>query len=352
MADDPNNLLATRSALKQFLVQGLKRTGEGVQATLPLLPSARTPEETGQILGMGAAAGLLPAPADIANIVRTKLGDATFITDENRWRSSAPAAAPTAYGTNKWLDEQHADAINSLNPATGRPNISNSLRHTLNDLRQQYGPLAEIYLLNPTAYKVEQQRMYDAGWLQNVDANASGVTIDPNPDYRARIFIRNDPVSISRALFHEIAHPIVNRMSPEDIGTLFDLYSRQTSPNEFTLNYTRGLRAGGINYNALPTEEGIENGTEQYVPGFDFLTKDDMRKEMAAEALSGLLKGGNIKMFTRDPTLIHQAQQAFWRVLDNMGFDPLTVRSTSPPWSFTEHHGGNGLGAYIAPDFA
>jgi hypothetical protein len=332
VADDPNNLLATRSALKQVLAKGVERTLEGMQSTVPLLPAARSPEEAGQILGMGAAGGLLHAPKDLANIARTKLGDATFITDNNyNWRST-PAKDPTPYGTNKWLDEQHAAAINATDPVTNQPSLSNDLKHNINDLRTQYDPLAEIYVLNPKAYGIEQQRMYDMGWLQNVDAKASGVTFDPNPGYKARILIRNDLNSINRALQHEVAHPIVNRLyeqNPEGFNNVFEAVTRNNDPNDFTLNYTCRIHAGGVDYDSLPTEEGIKNGTEQYVPGFEHTTKDDMAKEMVTEAVSGWLRGGSIKSLTRDPTLFRHVQNAWWGILDGLGFDPFTTRSNS-----------------------
>jgi hypothetical protein len=330
-ANDPNNLLATRSAAKQLFTQGIKRSTEGVVGIAPALLGARGPEDIGSLLGLGVSAGIAAhAVPDLVNLAQNRIVDSAFITDNNRNASRAPAAPPTPYKTNPALDAAHAQAITSVDPVTNQPLLSNGQRRTINDLRTQIAGLAELYVLNPKAYEAEVQRMSASGYANDPQINSRGVAIDPNPGTnQARVLVRSDYVD--QAIHHELSHPIVNRMSPEDLQTAFQAYTRTNDPNDFTENYTRLGSQGTkwVDYDHLPTEAGVANGTEQYAPGFWGTNKEDMQREMATEAVSGLLKGGSIRDLTRDPTMLHQTQQMLWRVLDGLGLDPVTTRANS-----------------------
>jgi hypothetical protein len=333
-ADNSENLLATRSAAKQILVTGMQRAGEGMMGMTPALLGAKTPQDIGSLLGMGTSLGLLShAVPDAAAIAQNRLADSAFITDTNWGQSRKPADPPTPYGTNKALDEAHEQALNSLDPATGKPMFSNAQKHLINQTRTQANGMSEIYVLNPKPYAAEMERMQNLGWMNDPVMNSRGVAIDPNPGQnQARVLVRAD--AFDDAFHHELAHPIISRMelgNPQDLSTFFQAFSRTNDPNDFTSDYTSRATLGqqSATYDQLPSQTEINNGTGQFVPGLRGMTKEDMQREMATEALSGLLKGGSIRDLTRDPTMFHQTQQAFWRVLDDMGFNPTTTRSNT-----------------------
>jgi hypothetical protein len=97
-ASDPENLLATRSPLKQLLILGIRNTAQGITGVAPAFLGAKSPEEVGGLLTTGAALGALHAPVDVFNVARNQIGDATFITDFNRFKNREPASK----GIGRW----------------------------------------------------------------------------------------------------------------------------------------------------------------------------------------------------------------------------------------------------------
>jgi hypothetical protein len=196
------------------------------------------------------------------------------------------------------------------------PAFSPAQKQTLSDARTALNNVAEIHVLAPTDYATEINAMKKSGVLgQSADVNSRGVAIDPNPTgAKARVLIRSD--AFDQSMTHEISHPIVARMTPEETEAMFQLSSRNNSPDMFTREYTKNYQQGPVNFSDLPTEQGIANGTQQYLTGdLHGLTKDDMKREMVTEAVGRLFNGDTVNSFTRNPTVLRNAQTALGGIL-------------------------------------
>jgi hypothetical protein len=114
------------------------------------------------------------------------------------------------------------------------PVFSPAQRQTLSDARTALNNVAEIHVLAPSDYATEINAMKQRGVLgQSADVASRGVSIDPNPTGdKASVLIRSD--AFNDAMTHEISHPVVARMTPEEQEAMFQLSSRNNSPDMFT----------------------------------------------------------------------------------------------------------------------
>lgn len=324
----------------------------GAVSTYPLayLSSPDDPEAQGKFMALGMALGSAGAPAALGDVVKNTLFDHLFSRDPSVSRPGIDVA-PIKYGTRSDLDNASLAEINRIDPTTGQYAYSNAQKQAFHTARFAMNGAAEIHILPPPLYEREIKAMNDRGVIQNPDVNSRGVTIDPNPSARvtnmdvskinsygppenpqgppelqqSRILIRGTPASLDAALTHEMSHPFVNRMSIADQDNLFNLITRQNDPNVFTHNYTKGI----TNYDHLPSEDGVANGTEPYVPELPYMTKEDMKREMITENLSGLFKGDLLTKYSRNPGLIRGGQMVLGNILERMGIDTTTGLSAS-----------------------
>jgi hypothetical protein len=324
----------------------------GAVSTYPLayLSSPGDPEAQGKFMALGMALGGAGAPAALGDAVKNTLFDHLFSRDPSVSRPGIDVA-PIQYGTRKDLDATSLAEINRIDPTTGQYAYSNAQKQAFHTARFAMNGAAEIHILPSDLYAREMNAMNERGVIQNPDVNSRGVTIDPNPSARApemdvsklnaygppenpqgppelqqsRILIRGTPASLDAALTHEMSHPFVNRMSIADQDNLFNLITRQNDPNVFTHNYTNGV----TNYDHLPSEDGVANGTEPYVAQLPYMTKEDMKREMITENLSGLFKGDLLTKYSRNPGLIRGGQMVLGNILERMGIDTTTGLSTS-----------------------
>jgi hypothetical protein len=327
---DGTSLLSTRAAIKQFIGKSaLGATETGMEMAPIAQLGGNTDQEKASLFVGGMGLGMLGhAVPDIAGIARNELGDKLFITDNNYGRNT-PAAPPTPYGSDPTLDALHARAVSTNDSTTGQPVFSNSKQNLINNTRSALNGMAEVYVLNPASYEDQIGKMADRGVISNPLVNSRGIAIDPSPDTnQARILVRSD--SFDEAFAHELGHPLYSRLSPEDQDLAFKLYARKNDPNAFTQNYTSklpGSPPGGVTFDSLPTEAEAAAGKVSPMPG---MSQEDMKNEMGAEAISGLVKGGALNDLTRNPGLIHQGRQMVGRILEHLGMDPVTVASQSP----------------------
>jgi hypothetical protein len=244
------DLLSTRTPLVNVLGTGAKYVTHDLLRNYPLVRAITDdPAQQGQIMAYGLLGSLFGSAPEISDTARNLVGDWITVRDTERSRAGKSDAAPFDYGVRPDLDRMSRAAINELYP-DGTPVHSDATKQTYHNTRATFWPGMEIHALRPPDYKAELDRMNNYGVVQNPDLNSRGIAIDPHPDLvNPRILIRSD--HLNEALFHEISHPFVNRMTPGQLDSIFNLAVGRTDPNEFTLRYTRGA----ADYDHLPEEE-------------------------------------------------------------------------------------------------
>jgi hypothetical protein len=174
---------------------------------------------------------------------RNTIADSLFIRDPNQMRGPKPPSAPYV-SSRPDLDAKTTQVMNSVVPMNlpfrsilgddTTPVFSPAQRQTLSDARTALNNVAEIHVLAPSDYATEINAMKQRGVLgQSADVASRGVSIDPNPTGdKASVLIRSD--AFNDAMTHEISHPVVARMTPEEQEAMFQLSSRNNSPDMFT----------------------------------------------------------------------------------------------------------------------
>lgn len=325
------NLMANRSALGQLVGLGGKAIAQGVTHTLPagMLIAPNDPAQQGALAGYGIFGHALGTVSEVPDVFRNTVANQLFVRDPNMMQGSK-TAAPINYGTNKVLDAQSLSEINRTvktpNPVFGSfgmqdtvPAYSDAQKQTFHNTRSVLNGAMEIHVLGDNDFVNEMNRMNATGVISNPDVNARGVFVDPNPGgAQPRVIVRG--TAFDQAFNHEVAHGIVSRFTPQEHDAIYQLTARQNNPDLFTAKYTHGMATA---LSDLPTQAGIDAGTEQYQKGrLNGLSQEDIKREMVVEATASLFNGGSIDSFTRNPTLLRNAKMALGGVLAKFGFDP------------------------------
>lgn len=278
------------------LARAIQRAGIGAVVSSPFLLTSDNPEQAGATVGSMAGlamvgGGLHDAGTRIDLARRRALGDSFFKTSDNGGKQVVNLSTqPFDYGVDPQLDATHNQTVSTLSPED--QGMVNQWRHAMQGVRDLYvipGP------------------EFDARF-----PGQNGRGVDTQINGRPVILLREDtPARIKQTLAHEVVHPTLDQLTPEDRAELDKTLLSKTDPSAFATTYYSRLtgQVTPVDFTTLPdvAPSGIPS-------------KREVLNEMAADSLTNLTVG----QITNKPGLRRALQGAIGRMGEKLGI-PMTT---------------------------